>query len=49
MKEMNVKILLMTIVFVSVIGSTVPVFAGLAGSEDSSIKAIDIGELKHGY
>jgi Amt family ammonium transporter len=48
MKEMNVKIKLITILLVLAIGSDIPAFAELAGSEDSSIKAIDIGELKQG-
>jgi Amt family ammonium transporter len=48
MKEMNVKIKLMIILLVLAIGFDIPAFADLAGSEDSSIKAVDIGELKQG-
>ena len=48
MKEMNVKIKFMTILFVLVIGSNIPAFAELTGSDDSAIDAIDISELKQG-
>jgi len=43
-----VKIKLMIILLVLAIGFDIPAFADLAGSEDSSIKAVDIGELKQG-
>lgn len=42
------KIKLMIILLVLAIGFDIPAFADLAGSEDSSIKAVDIGELKQG-
>jgi ammonia channel protein AmtB len=48
MKGMKVKILLPTIVFVSVTVFSMPAFAESAGTDESVIGAIDVEELKQG-